>query len=103
MFVNEIGTQNYIFVEPLYDAERVYSLFAQDLYGQIHYTFYRKSSSSGAEAWVDLLLRNFVGPPVDRNFPEMFFRDAGDVGAGIVQGCCDAATNLGVNVRPVWF
>ncbi len=103
MFVNEIGTQNYTFVEPVYDAERVYSLFAQNLYRQIHYTLYRKSASSGAEAWVDLLLRNFVGPQVDRNFPEMLFRDAGNVGAGIVQSCCDAASNLGVNVRPVWF
>ncbi len=56
MFVNEIGTQNYIFIEPVYDVERVYSLFAQNLYRQIHYTLYGKSAASGAEAWVDLLL-----------------------------------------------
>jgi hypothetical protein len=73
MSVNEIGTQNYIFIEPMYDAERVYSLFSQDLYRQIHYTFYGESASSGAEAWVNLLLRDFVGPQVDRNFSEMFF------------------------------
>ncbi len=102
MFVNEIGTQNYIFIEPVYDTERVYCLFAQNLYRQIHYTLYGKSASSGAEAWVNLLLRNFVGAQVDRNFPEMLFRDAGNVGAGIVQSCGDAASNLGVNVRPVW-
>jgi hypothetical protein len=83
--------------------KRVYSLFAQNLYGQIHYTLYRKSAPSGAEAWVDLLLRNFVGAQVNGNFPEMLFRDAGNVGAGIVQGCGDAASNLGINVRPVWL
>ena len=55
MFVDEIGAQNYIFVEPMYDAERVHSLFAQNLYRQIHYTFYGKLTSSGAEARVDLL------------------------------------------------
>jgi hypothetical protein len=103
VLVNEIGAQNYIFVEPVYDAERVYSLFAQNLYGQIHYTFYGKLASSGTEARVDFLLRNFVRAQVARNFPKMLFRDAGNVGAGIVQSCSDAASNLGVNVRPVWF
>ena len=61
MFVDEIGPQNHIFVESMYDAKRVHSLFAQDLYGQIHYTFYGKLTSSGAEARVDLLRRHFVG------------------------------------------
>ncbi len=103
MFIDEIGTQNYIFVEPMYDAEGVYSLFAQNLYRQIHYTFYGKLTSSGAEARVDLLLQHFVGAKVDRNFSKLFFRDAGNVSAGIIQGCCDAVSNLRVNVRPIWF
>ncbi len=55
MFVDEIGAQNYIFVKPMYDAERMHRLFAQNLYGQIHYTFYGELTSSGAEARVDLL------------------------------------------------
>jgi hypothetical protein len=55
MFVDEIGAQNHIFVEPMYDAKRVHSLFAQDLYRQINYTFHGKLTSSGAEARVDLL------------------------------------------------
>ena len=61
MLVDKVGAQNYIFVKPMYDPERVHSLFAQDLYGQIHYTFYGKLTSSGAEARVDLLRRHFVG------------------------------------------
>ena len=103
MFIDEIGAQNYIFVEPLYDAERMHSLFAQNLYRQIHYTFYGELTSSGAEARVDPLLQHFVGAKVDRNFPKLLFRDAGNVGAGIVQSCCDAIPNLGINVRPVWL
>ena len=103
MFVDEIGAQNHIFVESMYDAKRVHSLFAQDLYGQIHYTFYGKLTSSGAEARVDFLLQNLVGAKIDRNFPELFFRDAGNVSAGIVQSCCDAISNLGVDVRPIRF
>ena len=102
MFIDEIGAQNYILVEPIYDAERMYSLFAQNLYRQIHYTFYGKLTSSSAEARVDLL-QNLVGAKVDRNFPELFFRDAGNVGAGIVQSCCDAISNSGGDVRPIWF
>ena len=102
MFVDEICAQNHIFVEPMYDAKRVHSLFAQNLYRQIHYTFYGKLTSSGAEARVDLL-PNLIRAKVDRNFLELFFRDAGNVGAGIVQSCCDAISNLGVNVRPIWF
>ena len=102
MFIDEIGAQNHIFVEPVYDAKRVHSLFAQNLYRQIHYTFYGKLTPSGAEARVDLL-QNLIGAKVDRNFPKLFFRDAGNVGAGIVQSCGDAIPNLGVNVRPIWF
>ncbi len=103
MFIDEIGAQNYIFVEPMYDAERVHSLFAQNLYRQIYYTFYGKLTSSGAEARVNLLLQNLVGAKVNQNFPKLFFRDAGNVGAGIVQSCCDAVSNLGVNVRQIWL
>ncbi len=55
MFVDEIGVQNYVFVEPMYDAKRMHSLFTQNLYRQIHYTFYGELTSSGAEARVDLL------------------------------------------------
>ena len=61
MFVDEIGAQNYIFVEPMYDAKRVHSLFAQNLYRQIYYTLYGKLTSSGTEARVDFLLQNLVG------------------------------------------
>jgi hypothetical protein len=61
MFIDEIGAQNHIFVEPVYDAKRVHSLFAQNLYRQTHYTFYGKLTSSGAEARVDLLRQHFVG------------------------------------------
>ena len=100
MFVDEIGAQTFIFVESMYDAERVHSLFAQNLYRQIHYTFYGKLTS-GAEARVDPLLQHLVGTKVDRNFPELFFRDAGNVGAGIVQSCCDAIPNLGVLVLEI--
>ena len=103
MFIDEVGTQNYIFVEPMDDAERVHSLFAQNLYRQIYYTLYGKLTSSGTETGVNLLSQNLVGAQVDRNFPKLFFRDAGNVGAGIVQSCCDAISNLGVNVRPIWF
>jgi hypothetical protein len=103
MFIDEVGTQNYIFVEPMDDAERVHSLFAQNLYRQIYYTLHGKLTSSGAEARVDFLLQNLVGAKIDQNFPELFFRDAGNVGAGIVQSCCDAISNLGVDVRPIWF
>ncbi len=55
MFIDEIGAQNYIFIEPIDDAERMHSLSAQNLYGLIHYTFYRKLTSSGAEARFDFL------------------------------------------------
>ncbi len=72
MFIDEIGAQNYIFVEPMYDAERVNSLFAQNLYRQIYYTFYGQLASSCAEAGVDLLLQNLVGAKVNRNFPKLF-------------------------------
>ncbi len=55
MFIAEVGPQNYIFVEPMYDAERVHSLFAQNLYWQIYYTLYGKLTS-GAETRIDFLL-----------------------------------------------
>ncbi len=103
MFVNKISTQNYIFIEPLYDAEGVHSLFAQYFDRQIYYTFYGKLTSSGAEAWVNLLLMNFVRSLTDRNFLKVFLRDAGNVGAGIIQGCGDGTSNLGSNVRSIWF
>ena len=60
MFVDKISSQNYVFIEPLYDAKGVNSLFAQNFYGQIHYTFYGQLTSSGAKAWVNFLLKNFV-------------------------------------------
>ncbi len=103
MLVNKVGTQNYVFVEPLYDAKGVHSLFAQYFDRQIHYTFYGKLTSSSAEAWVDLLLMNFVRSLIDRNFSKVFFRDAGNVGAGIIQGSSNGASNLGSNVRSIRF
>jgi hypothetical protein len=60
VFVNKISTQNYVFVEPMYDAKGMNSLSAQNFNGQIHYTFYGKLTSSGAETRVDFLLKNFV-------------------------------------------
>ena len=103
MFVNKISTQDYVFVEPLYYAKGVYSLFAQYFDRQIHYAFYGKLTSSGAEAWVDSLLMNFVRSLIDRNFSKVFLRDAGNVGAGIIQGCGNGASNLGSNVRSIWL
>ncbi len=58
--VDKVSSQNYIFVEPLYDAEGMNSSFAQNFNGQINYAFYGKLTSSGAEARVDFLLKNFV-------------------------------------------
>ncbi len=73
MFVNKISTQNYIFVEPMDDAKGMNSSLAQNFNGQIHYTSYGKLTSSGAEARIDFLLKNFVWAYVDGNLPEMFF------------------------------
>jgi hypothetical protein len=78
-------------------------MFAQNFDRQIHYTLYRKLTSSGAETGINFLLKNFAWTQVDGNFPEMFFRNAGDVGAGVVQSCRDGASNLGINVRPIGF
>jgi hypothetical protein len=103
VFVNKVSPQNYVFIEPLYDAERMNSLSALNLNRQVDYTFDGKLTPSGAEAWINFLLKHLAWTQADGNFPEMFFPDARNVSAGVIQSCRDRASNLGVNVRPIWF